>query len=144
MPFSCATVSASVHCTAIVQKSETLIGRFIRSRSVMPSMYPHHQQQLVARGENVVDAGDARVIQRGCTLRFFQQAGRGARIVLHEPLDRDRAFELGVLGAIHLAHAAGAKALVDDKASDHRAREPKRNVDAALKGIRCVCHHRTW
>ena len=58
-----------------------------------------------------VDRRDVRMIQRGEHLRLAPEAGDSlwiGREGLGQDLDRDLATELGVAGAIHLAHAASA------------------------------------
>ena len=59
-----------------------------------------------------VDAGDAGVLQRGQGAGFAVEAGQPLRIPGHfggENLDGDVPAELGVAGAVHLAHAAFAE-----------------------------------
>lgn len=61
--------------------------------------------------DDAVDVGDVRVIQRGQRLCLAREAGEALRIECEEvgkDLDRDVAIELGIAGAIHLAHSAGA------------------------------------
>ena len=57
--------------------------------------------------------GDVRVVQRGQRLRLrgWNRASRSASLAneIGQDLDRDLAIELGVAGAIDLAHPAGAE-----------------------------------
>ncbi len=78
----------------------------------------HHQRVVL----DAVDGGDIRMIEGGEDLRLAREArqpgrirGQGGR----DQLDRNVASELGVGGAIHLAHGTlaefGAEAVVGDR-----------------------------
>ena len=58
--------------------------------------------------DEAVDGGDVRVVQRGEELRFALEARDALRVGangVRQRLDGDVAPELGVPGAVHLAHA---------------------------------------
>ena len=72
----------------------------------------HHQRALL----DAVHGRDVGMIQRGQHLRFALEA-RHVLLVIREGrgqhLDGDVAIELGVVRAVHLAHAAGAEGCHD-------------------------------
>jgi hypothetical protein len=75
----------------------------------------------VGLGE-VVDGGNARVVERRHGLRFAMKARDAfgvAGVGLRQDFDRHLAIELGVEGKVHLAHSAGA-----DLAEDFMYAEP--------------------
>ena len=72
----------------------------------------HHQVVGRALAADVEQRADVRVVEAGDGLRLALEAGPDllvGRQVLRQHLDRDLAAKAGVLRAVHLAHAAGAK-----------------------------------
>ena len=72
----------------------------------------HHQEQFVAVCANFEDLADVWVIQRSDGQRFAAKTLPRLAVGRHpcrQELDGDLAFEPGIPGAIHLAHAARAK-----------------------------------
>jgi len=58
------------------------------------------------------DGADVGVRQRGQRLRFRAEPGQVRRVLLEvrmHDLERDLTAQLGIAGAVHLAHPAGAK-----------------------------------
>jgi hypothetical protein len=71
----------------------------------------HHQEADPVRLLEAVDRGHVRVLEAGERTRLAFEAGLAFRIVRHlrrQDLEGDLAFELGVAGAVDLAHAATA------------------------------------
>ena len=68
-----------------------------------------------------VNAADVRMIERREDLRLALEAGEPIRITRKgrwQYLNRDVAIELGVVRAIHLAHAADAEQAIDAEYAD--------------------------
>ena len=70
-----------------------------------------HERMPLAAVFEAIDGRDVRMVERGEHLRFPTKSSQPVRIAddsSGQNLQRDIAIELGVAGAIHLAHAAGA------------------------------------
>jgi hypothetical protein len=80
----------------------------------------HGDEDLVAVDAGLVHADDVRVLQAGHGLGLALQAFAGALAGGHrlEELEGDGAAELGVVGGVDDAHAAGAEQLLDLEAAD--------------------------
>ena len=71
----------------------------------------HHQRGLAVSAFKAVDGRDVRMIQRGEDFRFALEPRQSLAIGRHsvgEDLDGDLSLEIGVGGAIDLAHSAHA------------------------------------
>jgi hypothetical protein len=113
MPLSCAE-SASAICLAIDKASATGQAPALEPRG---QRFPFHQLEDQARDAirlfQPVNRADVRVIQRGKHARLAHKPRAAFGIageVRRQTLDRDVATELAVARAVHLAHAARAKA----------------------------------
>ena len=82
----------------------------------------HDEVDFAVVSEDVVDGGDARMVERGGALAFMQEAPavriRGGAL---SALDSDEATEGGVAGAKDLAHAARAETGFDVEAAGEDA-----------------------
>jgi hypothetical protein len=96
-----------------------------------------HQILAPVELANVVHGENVRMIQGGRELRFTLKAlpRRGAREVVREQLDRNRATELRVVGSIDVAHASGSEQRSDfvltESCPDH-AGSPESHADDIL------------
>ena len=108
-PFSCAYSSASAICLAIAQR---LLQRHRALRDALRQRRPFHQFHHQRALFHAVDRRDVGMIQRRQHLRLAREARHAVGILregLGQHLDRDVAVELGVGGALDLAHAALAE-----------------------------------
>jgi hypothetical protein len=84
----------------------------------------HGDEDLVAVGADVEEGDDVGVRELGHGLGLAQEAGAAEVLLLAagearvQELDGDLAVELGVIGGIDHAHAAGAEAAEDDEAAE--------------------------
>ena len=108
MPCSCAASRPSAICRAMGRASSSGSGPL----QVGALDQLHHQRALL----DAVDGSDVGMIQRRQHLRFALEARHVLRVAGQgggQHLDGDVAFELGVAGAIDLAHAARAEGRED-------------------------------
>ena len=96
-----------------------------------------NQKYLALLFQNVVDRGDLGVTETGGTLCLFQEAmavkgvgTQGGR----ETLEGDGSLELGVLGAIDLAHPSFAKPFADAEAPNHGSAQGVIRLGRARQG----------
>ena len=78
----------------------------------LPLEQLHHCVDDGGFAAEIVDGEDVRMRERRHCLGLSLEAGHRGRIAGErggQDLDRDIAIKLGVVGAIHLAHAAGAE-----------------------------------
>ena len=71
----------------------------------------HHQRGLAVAAFKAVDGRDVRMVQRGEDFRFALEPGQPLAVGRHrvgQDLDGDLSLEVGVGGAIDLAHSAHA------------------------------------
>ena len=91
-----------------------------------------HDEQLLAVGFlDLVDTGDVRMIERRQNLGLTLEPGQALRIARHrlrQHLDRHFATQLGVLGAIHLTHAAFAQLGGDTEVREGLADHDRRRI----------------
>ena len=113
IPCSCAASSASAICFAIGNASASGIGPFaMRSASVGPSTSSITSASVSVRLLEAVDVRDVRMVQGGEDFGFALESGQALGVGadgLGQDLDGDLALEVGVGGAIDLAHSAGAE-----------------------------------
>ena len=104
MPFSCAASSASAICLGVLESRRERQ----RTSKGVAGYELHHQRAIL----DAVDLRDVGVVQRGEHLGLAREAGEPVRVLrqgLRQHLDRDRALQRRVGGAIHFAHPAGAE-----------------------------------
>ena len=110
MPCSCAASSASAICRAIASRfieRNRALGDPLGERRPFDQL--EDERHCPVRLFEPVDAADVRMIQRGEHLRFALKSREAFGIGderLGQDLDRDRAIELRIARAIHLAHPA--------------------------------------
>jgi hypothetical protein len=100
----------------------------------------HDQEVDLALPPDVVEGADVRVLERRDRLRLALEALAhllGGREVLGQDLERDRPVEPGVLGAVDLAHPAGAERGDDFVGTEARARR-KSHWRATLQQPPCA------
>ena len=88
----------------------------MRSAEVLARDELHHECANAATLFEPVDLRNIRVVQRGQRLGLVGEPGKPFRVIrkgIGQDLQRDIAIELGVPGAIHLAHATLADQLGD-------------------------------
>ncbi len=110
MPCSCAASSAvgDLPCDrqGLGERNRSLLDAIGKRRAVDQL---HDERMRRAAVFEAVDLGDVRMIERGEDLRFAMKAREPIRVAgerIRQDLQRDVATELGVAGAIHLAHSA--------------------------------------
>ena len=117
MPRACASSSASATCRPTSTTSRTGSGPFADARRQQLAFDVLHDDEVGAAVlADVVGDGDVRGAQHRGGARLVQQPRPAFRIGLErrrQELERHRPAEPHILGAIHLAHSAGAKALAD-------------------------------
>jgi hypothetical protein len=72
----------------------------------------HREEEHAIGFFHRVDGDDVRMVERGNALRFALESGAAVRVRgggLRQNLDRDRAIQPGITGAIDLAHCARAE-----------------------------------
>ena len=115
MPFSCAASSAPAICFAISSVSATdracsRAGEPLGERVAFDEL--EHERAHVHRLLDAVDGADVGMIEGGQQPRFPCEAREAVRIGRERSrhdLDGDVAPQSVVVGAVHLAHAAGAQ-----------------------------------
>jgi hypothetical protein len=93
------------------------------AREVPPAQELHHEVELAAVLAEVDDRDRVRVVQAARRAGLGDESDRGALVteqVRMDDLDRDRAPERLLLGAVDPAHAADADELQDDVAAGER------------------------
>ena len=122
MPLSCAAARAEADSVAMRRNSVCGDGPGETGAQGFALDVLHDEVDFARVGEDVVDGGDAGVVERGGALAFVQEAlavgfGGGAL----GALDGDEAAKGGVARAVDLAHAAGAEAGLDVKTAGENA-----------------------
>ena len=111
MPCSCAASSASAIClaTAALRRAESVPVRCDPPASALDQL--HDESRGAVALLQTVDLRDVRMIERGEDFGFTLEARQPLAIGRHglgQHLDGDGALQVGIAGAIHLAHAARA------------------------------------
>ena len=117
IPRECASSSASVTCSPISIDLADRQRALRDARRQQLAFDVLHDDEVGAAGlADVVGDGDVGRTQERRRPRLVEQAGAALRIGFElgrQELQRDRTTEANILGSIHLAHAAGAKAFAD-------------------------------
>ena len=97
-----------------------------------------NQERDPAGFGEVVNCGDARVIERRHGLRFAVETGHAIGIGskrLGKDFDRDLAFQLGVGGLVHLAHATRPEVSGDFVAAEAAPRSQQHRPNLTVDGL---------
>ena len=102
----------------------------------------HNQKDFALVFDDVVNTGDAFIVQRRNALGFLQEVTAGKLVAAQmrsQPLHRDQPLQQSIFGQIDLAHAARAQPLANFKAASQRSGELY--SDSVLYPCHLRCRH---